>query len=148
MGRCRLSCLWSGGTVRWTVRLLGCVWRRSLYWVLNLRISSLTDVIWRSCRRTIFGTYHGWKYFHVLESAYRKVLVSLIEFIVDFDLVLTTFYNSLLFLLESSVTFSPSLLGCDFQHLTFPFLFVPELSSASKPQQLQHNCNKKPKSKS
>jgi hypothetical protein len=20
---------------------------------------SLTDVIWRSCRRTIFGTYHG-----------------------------------------------------------------------------------------
>jgi hypothetical protein len=51
-GQCHLSRLWSGGTVRWTVRLLGCVWRRVLYWVLNLWISSLTDVIWRSCRRT------------------------------------------------------------------------------------------------
>jgi hypothetical protein len=40
MDRCGLSHLWSGGTVRRTVKSLRCECRRSLYWALNLWISS------------------------------------------------------------------------------------------------------------
>jgi hypothetical protein len=57
VGRCRLSRLCSAGSVRWTARLLGCVCRRELYWMLKRRISSLTEGIWRSCRRITLGTY-------------------------------------------------------------------------------------------
>jgi hypothetical protein len=59
IGRCRFSHLCSGGSVRWTARLLGWVCRRELYWILKRRISSLAGGIWRSCRRITLGTYHG-----------------------------------------------------------------------------------------
>jgi hypothetical protein len=38
VGRCRFSRLCSGGSVRWTARLLGCVCRWELYWMLKRRI--------------------------------------------------------------------------------------------------------------
>jgi hypothetical protein len=65
-----------------------------MYWVLNLWISSLTDVICRSCRRTIFGTYHGASFIMSRTFFWKR---SSIQMFVTYDLRATSRHLHILF---------------------------------------------------